>query len=222
MESAANKQALAMIDRWPDWQHWALIVHGPAHSGKSHLASVWRYKTGAASVPADALDASAVDMLKRQHALVVENLETGVADEQMLFHLLNLAREHKYSILLTSRIPPGELAVTFPDLRSRLRALPMIGIDLPDDALLKAVLVKLFADRQLSIEPHVVNYIALHMHRSFENAHTLVAAIDQRALAAKRRVTRALAGEVIADLQGVAGQFEAIEPAAKTWEVDHG
>src|SRR5262249_7565030 len=117
--------------------------------------------------------------------------------ERALFHLLNLVREHKLSMLLTSRLPPGELEVALPDLRSRLRALPLVAISAPDEALLKAVLVKHFADRQLAVEHPVISYIALHMERSMEAAAAIVAEIDRRALATHRKVTRALAGEVL-------------------------
>ena len=100
-------------------------------------------------------------------------------------------------MLLTSRLAPGDLDVALPDLRSRLRALPLVTISPPDAALLKAVLVKQFADRQLNVEPHVINYIALHMEQSMEAAAAIVADIDKQALAAHRKVTRALAGEVL-------------------------
>ena len=125
------------------------------------------------------------------------DLHAGIGDQRALFHLLNLVREHKLSMLLTSRLAPGELDVSLPDLRSRLRALPVVTISPPDAALLKAVLVKHFADRQLAVEPHLVNYIALHMEQSMEAAAAFVADLDRAAMAQHRKVTRALAGEVL-------------------------
>jgi chromosomal replication initiation ATPase DnaA len=104
-------------------------------------------------------------------------------------------------MLLTSRVPPGELDVKLPDLRSRLRALPFVTIAPPDEALLKAVLVKHFMDRQLVVEPHVVGYIALHMDRSMEAVAAIVAEIDRAAMASRRRITRALAAEILARVQ---------------------
>jgi chromosomal replication initiation ATPase DnaA len=142
MVSAANQTALEIVDRWPDWPHWAVVVEGPAGSGKSHLANVWRFRSQAALVQANALDADVALCLRESQALVVENLEAGINDEQMLFHLLNIAREHKRSILLTTQTAPGELSVVFPDLRSRLRALPLVRIEPPDEDLLRGVLLK--------------------------------------------------------------------------------
>jgi chromosomal replication initiation ATPase DnaA len=134
----------------------------------------------------------------------MEDLHTGIADERALFHLLNLVREHKLSMLLTSRTPPGEIEANLPDLRSRLRALPLVRIEPPDEALLKAVLVKHFTDRQLAVEPGVIAYIALRMERSMEAAAAIVAEIDRAAMATHRKVTRALAGEVLAQTAGSA------------------
>ena len=197
--SAANAAAVAMVDRWPDWPQQSVLVVGPARSGKSHLANVWRLKTGAgATLPAGTLGLSAVAILQDSKALVVEDIDRGIADQKALFHLLNLARELRTYLLLTSSRAPGDLDIALPDLRSRLRALPVVRIENPDADLLRAVLVKLFNDRQLAVEPHVIGHVALHMDRSMAAAVQLVDEIDRRALAAHRRVTRALAAEVLA------------------------
>lgn len=199
--SGANEAALAMVERWPDWPHWALIIVGPAHSGKSHLAAVWKRRSNAETVTADALTPALVEALRKCGALVIEDLQKGINDEAVLFHLLNVAREHKLSILLTSQTAPGDLDIRVPDLRSRLRAIPVAAIEAPDDALLKALLVKHFADRQLSVEPHVINQLAMRTDRSFAAVAEIVAAIDERALAAKRPVTRGLARKVLDEQQ---------------------
>src|SRR5262245_49403764 len=191
-----------MIDLWPDWPQASVAVVGPPHAGKTHLGNVWRLKSGAARLEAPTLGEADMPAAAAQGAVLVEDLHAGIGDERALFHLLNLVREHKLSLLLTSRLAPGDLEVALPDLRSRLRALPVVAISPPDEALLRAVLVKQFADRQLAVEPHVINYIALHMERSMEAAAAIVAEIDSRALAAHRKVTRALAGEALARRQG--------------------
>lgn len=199
--SQANAAAVDMVDRWPDWPQQSVLVVGPARSGKSHLANVWRLKSaGEATLQAAALDEAAVALFQRAKALVIEDLDRGVGHERVLFHLLNLAREHKTHLLLTSALAPGDLKITLPDLRSRLRALPVVRIENPDAELLRAVLVKLFADRQLAVEPHVIAHLGLHMERSMAAAERLVDEIDRRALAAHRKVTRALAAEVLASM----------------------
>ncbi len=198
--SSSNDAAVEMVDRWPDWPHPAAIVAGPQGSGKSHLANVWRLRSGAGLVAAAELGDAHVAALEPGATLVVEDLDRGLTDEKVLFHLLNRARESKLSVLLTSRTPPGEQEFRVPDLRSRLRALPIVQVQPPDEALLKAVLVKLFADRQLNVEPPVIDYLSLRMERSMAAASRIVAAIDRLALATHRKVTRPLAAEALASL----------------------
>lgn len=200
--SRSNAAAVDLVDRWPDWPHWAAVVVGPEGSGKSHLAQVWCLKSGAEAVAGPSLTEADVGRLDRARALLVEDIDRGIGDERVLFHLLNLAREHRLSILLTSRRAPGELGITLPDLSSRLCAAPVTTIELPDETLLRSVLVKLFADRQLAVEPHVIGHLALHMERSMRAAIRIVAAADRLALARHRRVTRAIAAEALAACSG--------------------
>jgi len=196
--SQSNRAAADMIDRWPAWPQSSVAVVAPSQAGKTHLGNVWRLRSGAARLDARAIREADLASVAAAGAVLVEDLHAGIGDERVLFHLLNLVQEHKLSLLLTSRTPPGEIAASLPDLRSRLRALPVVAIAPPDEALLKAVLVKHFADRQLAVEPHLVTYIALRMERSMEAAAHIVAEIDRAAMASHRKVTRALAAEVLA------------------------
>lgn len=198
--SRSNAAAVELIDAWPDWVHPAGVVAGPEGSGKSHLANVWRLRSGAQHVAAAALSDGLTAALPERGSVVVEDIDRGIADEQALFHLLNRARESRLSVLLTSRVAPGELTLRIPDLRSRLRALPVVELDAPDEALLKAVLVKLFCDRQLTVEPAVIEYLSLRMERSMLAAARIVASVDRLALAMHRKVTRPLAAEALAAL----------------------
>ncbi len=206
--SGSNRAAVAMIDRWPEWPHPVVVLSGPAGSGKSHLAHVWQLRSGASSVMASALDEETLAARAGQTCIVVEDVDQGVRDQRVMFHLLNLAREHRFQVLVTARTDPGEWDLTLPDLRSRLRQASLARIDAPDDALLRAVLVKLFADRQLTIDPQVVAQIGLRMERSMEAAVRLVAEIDRRALQTHRKVSRALVAEVM----GTGGTSESGEP----------
>jgi chromosomal replication initiation ATPase DnaA len=194
--SGSNRAAADIVDLWPNWPLASVLIVAPARAGKTHLANVWRLRSGAPRLVAGLLGEA--DMGREGGALLVEDLHDGIGDERILFHLLNLVEEHKRSMLLTSRVPPGALSVGLPDLRSRLRALPLVTIAAPDEALIKGVLVKHFADRQLAVEPHVVSHIALRIEQSMEAAANVVADIDRAAMASHRRVTRALAAEILA------------------------
>lgn len=194
----SNAAAVALIDRWP--QHWsgAAVITGPEGSGKTHLANVWRRKSEAAVLEASQIESGTVATVRPSMTLVIENIDRGIGNETALFHVLNLVREARVSVLLTSRIPAGELIIALPDLRSRLRALDMAVILPPDDALLGSVLVKLFADRQLTVEPAVVSFMLTRMERSMQAARRTVAQIDSLALAMQRKVTKQLVTTVLA------------------------
>jgi chromosomal replication initiation ATPase DnaA len=192
----SNAAAVAWIDRWPAWPMPALVLEGPPGAGKTHLSSVWRARADADLIDGPALDAAAVPrLLDAGRPLVVERADQ--ADEQPLLHLYNGIAERRLSLLLTADRAPARWGTVLADLRSRLKALPVAPILAPDDRLIHAVLVKLFADRQLLIADEVVVFLAARMERSFEAARRLVAAIDAAALAAHRRVTVPLARDVL-------------------------
>jgi len=194
--SESNAAAVSLVDRWPDWPIGAAVIAGAKGSGKSHLANVWIARSGAKAFEASEISRETVPAVAAAGSVLIEDVQ-NVADEAALFHLLNLVREQRLQILLTTDTVPGDLQITLPDLRSRLKALPLAVIDPPDDALLRAVLVKLFADRQLSVEPHLVDYVLVRMERSMLAAERFVAGADRRALVLQRRVTRAIAAATL-------------------------
>ncbi len=197
----SNSAAVALVDRWPDWSMSSALVVGPPQSGKTHLAHVWQLRSNATMLAASTLTEERVPELMHGTALVIEDIDRGIVSETALFHLLNLAKEHRTSLLLTSRVPAGELIVTLPDLRSRLRALAVTAIGTPDETLLTAVLVKLLADRQIVVAPPIVHYMAREVDRSIAATVRLVEEIDRLSLATHRPITRALAGEVLLRLR---------------------
>ncbi|MBV9523958.1 MAG: DNA replication protein [Alphaproteobacteria bacterium] len=194
----SNAEAVAWIDRWPRWPAPILILWGPAGCGKTHLAHVWRARSGAPAVPAAALTRAAVPSLLGAPALAVVDDADGAA-EQPLLHLVNLIAEGRGQLLLTAAQPPARWTTRLADLRSRLVAAPLVAVQPPDDALIGAVLLKLFADRQLVVGEEVILFLLRHMERSFAAARRLVTALDQAALAAQRRITVPLARAVLDD-----------------------
>jgi len=195
--SPSNEQAYGLIESWPDWPDTILLLIGPRGSGKSHLASIWATNARAWTVDAREITQDKVPHLISNGALAIEDMDRGERDEAALFHLLNLARERKASILITSETPPDRWGLRTPDLLSRLRLAPGVSLEAPDDALLKAVLVKLFVDRQLVVDTSVVDYISLRIERSLAKASELVALLDKEALSRGRRVSRAIAAEIL-------------------------
>lgn len=197
--SASNERAFRLVEAWPDWPDRLLRIEGPQGSGKSHLAAIWAGRAEAAILPAASVTARRVPDLAALPALVLEDLDRGLGPEGdgALFHLVNLARERGSHLLVTSARPPELCGLATPDLLSRLRLAPSVTIGAPDDALLRAVLVKLFHDRQIAVEAAVIDFVAGRMERSFAAAQALVAEIDREALSRNRRVTRPIAANIL-------------------------
>ena len=197
LEGPANEAGLTLVDSWPDWPNRIMLLVGPEGSGKSHLAAIWAEEAGARSTTAHALNAAAVPGALATGALVVEDLKSSDLDERALFHLMNLAREDEAYVLITARAPPSALVVELRDLRSRLRAVPVVSLLPPDDALFRALIVKFCADRQMAVDEAVVSYLTTRIDRSFVAARRAVELLDTEALRLGRPVTRALAADLL-------------------------
>jgi chromosomal replication initiation ATPase DnaA len=197
LSGASNATALALIERWPDWPAPAVVLAGPEGCGKSHLASIWAEASGARFLSARALAGEVVPATLATGALVLEDLAEGQFDERALFHLLNLAREERAFVLLTTRGLPAGFAIGLRDLASRLKALPVVTVGAPDDALLRAVMVKLFSDRQLAVDESLVSFLVLRIDRSVTAARAIVAELDREAMRQQRPLTRALAAQLL-------------------------
>ncbi|WP_431300497.1 chromosomal replication initiator DnaA [Tabrizicola sp. BL-A-41-H6] len=195
--SPANALALQTVEGWQDWPGRKLLLIGPEGSGKTHLAQIWATLAGATVISATDLATADLGALAGAR-VVVEDADHIGAAEAALFHLHNLVTETG-ALLLTAATPPRDWGLSLADLASRLQAAPIARLEAPDDALLAAVLVKLFADRQIAVPANLIPYLVSHMPRSIGAARGLVAALDARALALGRPVTRALAAEMLGE-----------------------
>lgn len=198
--SPSNALALAALEGWCNWPGARMLLLGPAGAGKTHLAHVWAAEARARIVPAAGLGALDLPALAEAGAVVVEDADRigpSPDDEVALFHLHNLLGAQNAPLLITATAPVRDWGLGLPDLASRMQAMAVTRLDRPDDALLSAVLVKLFADRQITVAPALIPYLAQRMDRSFAAARALVARLDALALAQGRPVTRALAAAVL-------------------------
>lgn len=193
LEGPCNASALALIESWPDWAARVMALVGPRGSGKSHLASIWAAQAGARFVSARSLTIAGVPAALATGALVVEDLAAGDCDEAALFHLLNLVREERCFLLVTAQKNLASGQFELKDLASRLRAVPLVTLEAPDDHLLRAVLVKLFSDRQLAVDESLISFLLTRIERSFSAARIAVGNLDREALRRSRPVNRALA-----------------------------
>lgn len=196
----SNEAAYGLVESWPHWPDSWLRLVGPEGAGKTHLAAIWAKAAHAWTVPAREVTQANVPHLVSGGALVVEDCDSGPRDEPALFHLMNAIKAKRGFLLLTARTAPDLWGLQVPDLLSRLRLAPQAAIDAPDDALLRALLVKLFIDRQLVVDTGIIEALVLRMERSFAAARQVVDALDRLSLERGRRVTRPLVTEALAGL----------------------
>ncbi|MCU0912130.1 MAG: chromosomal replication initiator DnaA, partial [Rhodobacteraceae bacterium] len=174
--ASANALAVRQIEGWRDWPDRKLVLTGPEGSGKTHLAHVWAAMAGARVVPATSIAAAAVPDLAGAPLAVedADRVPRTAQAEAVLFHLHNLALANGQPLLFTARAAPRDWSLKLPDLASRIEATATATLEAPDDALLAAVMVKLFADRQISPPPRLIEYCVRRMDRSFAAARRLV------------------------------------------------
>ena len=200
--SPSNADAFETFEGWPAWPDRVLLLLGPTGAGKSHLGAIWAARSHARILPASALAGADVSALATAGPLLLEDVDTARGIEAELFHLLNLVRNSANSwLVLTARAWPDGWGLRTADLLSRLRLAPAVEIAEPDDALVRAVLVKHFIDRQLVVDTTVVEYLAMRIERSLDAARQVVEALDREALMAGRRITRPMAGDVLRALE---------------------
>jgi len=199
--ASGNDQAYRLITNWPQWSHPLLVLTGPAGSGKTHLAEIWRRRSNAVAIACEELPEDGAGVLAASAAAFVIDPMAPVINEVALFHFINHIREAAGHLLIVAEQPASRWQIALPDLRSRLIAAPTIAVAPPDEALLRAVLVKLFADRQLRVTPDLVDYLMRRSERSFAALRLLVDRLDQAAMAGGRAVTQPLAASVLAELE---------------------
>ncbi len=192
--AAPNEAAHAAIRDWRGWTGGRLALVGPPRSGKSHLASIW-----AAEACAELVQPTRIGGARAERAVLIEGADRGLdaEGETALFHLHNRLAERGLPLLLTGRAPPARWPVRLPDLASRLAAIPVAEIGPPDDALLAFLMVKLLADRQLSVAHRVVRQLVTRMERSYAAVERVVVALDAAAMASGRTISPGLASEVL-------------------------
>ncbi len=186
--SEVNKEAVSWLDSWPNWTTFGFIVCGPLGSGKSHLAQVLKTLSHGDIIEAKDISSKNIDQLSEKKCLIIENLES-LTSETLLFHIYNMLLEKKNNLMLTSKFNVSQINFELPDLKSRLLSMPQVSIGLPDDRLLKNLLIKQFLDKGILVEMDVIDYLIKRIDRSFEAISKLVAKIDFKSLEKAKKIT---------------------------------
>ncbi|AGF75947.1 DnaA regulatory inactivator HdaA [Bartonella vinsonii] len=197
----SNRMAFQLIDHWPNWVLPIAILVGEEGSGKTHFSSLWAQKAKALVLPRNEID-QAIAMASSGRSFLIEDIDTGEINETGLFHLINSVKQANLNacqatLLITARTVPSVWNLKLNDLKSRLNSVMLVEINQPDDALLTTVAFKLFSDRQIIVHPDTVYYLVSRCERSLFSLKRVIDSVDQLALQRKRKITRAVIGEVL-------------------------
>lgn len=207
LPSHSNEAAVRWVDGWPNWQRGGeafhcLIINGPDGCGKTHLAHVWKKLADARIVKVE--DLRGLSFIKNeQKAYIIEDIDDKIIDKntaELILHLYNWLKEHGGYLLLTAKSEPNKWKINLADLSSRLLASETVKITPPDDALLQAVIIKQFSDRQIILSAKVVGYIIKHADRSFSFIRRLVEQIDNTSMSEKKKITIPMVKRVLKSL----------------------
>lgn len=208
MVSACNQEAFSYVNSWPDWPESGLVIYGPKGCGKTHLAHLFAEKVNEGRIKTLQIPLYESKQIKMNNiekicnssdVIIIENLEKNV-DQEALFHLFNSFNKKGKYMLWTSDVAPARLNLSLQDLQSRLEMLTAIEIKEPDDIMLRALIVKLFNDRQIMISPEILEYIITNTERSFSYVENLVKEIDEISLAYKSTVNYKIVKEALENL----------------------
>ncbi|WP_455477598.1 DnaA regulatory inactivator HdaA [Bartonella sp. B41] len=197
----SNRMAFQLIDRWPNWRLPVAVLVGKRGSGKTHFSNVWAQKANALVVHRDKID-TAVVASSLGRAFLIEDIDSDEINETELFHFINSIKQanlyaSKATLLMTARTFPSMWKLKLSDLKSRLNSVMLVAIDQPDDALLTAIAFKLFSDKQIIVHSDVIHYLVSRCERSLFSLRRVIDSIDRLALQRKRKITRAVVGEVL-------------------------
>lgn len=198
----SNRQAVHVIDAYADWAYPVQWIYGPSGSGKSHLAAVLASQAPAHLIGDDRPLADAVAKFiggdGGDRIVIIDPLYLPDGrQEEALFHIFNHALNDGCKLLLLSEQAPALMAVSLPDLQSRLKAVPAVALQAPDDDLLRGVMAKLFADRQVSVDARVLDYLLPRVTRDYASIAALIEQIDRQAMALKRPITVPFVAEIL-------------------------
>lgn len=199
--SAANLNAASLIDSWPHWPSpWAILI-GSKGYGKSHLAEIWYETAMPHRVKPSKMSDDDLDEAQNGRQILIDGLFEGQFDEARMFHLMNAVRNARQTMLITTETSPALWHLETADLRSRFKAATTVEIGAPDDALLRAVIAKLFADRQINVGPDIVEYLATRIDRSLDSVNRVVNRLDNEALVSKTRITKPFIARVLENIE---------------------
>ena len=194
--SSGNFKAYQLIESCPNWPDKWLNIYGPQGCGKTHLANILKSKINAVLIEAKNITDSFIPIIEKYECVIIDNYHSNI-DENILYSILNHTKQLNKYILINSKTSISELQPTLKDLTSRLKSFIGIGIELPNDDLLRVIISKSFSDKQINLNPKISEYIIKNVERSYEKMFKFLKDIDELSLSTGKSININLIKKVL-------------------------
>ena len=194
--SSGNFKAYQLIESCPNWPDKWLNIYGPQGCGKTHLANILKSKINAVLIEAKNITDSFIPIIEKYECVIIDNYHSNI-DENILYSILNHTKQLNKYILINSKTSISELQPTLKDLTSRLKSFIGIGIELPNDDLLRVIISKSFSDKQIDLNIKNLEYIIKNIDRSYDKVFNFVKKIDNLSLSSGKSININLIKKVL-------------------------
>ena len=196
--SRSNYYAYELINSWPKWEKKIVNICGEKYSGKSHLSNIFIQKFKGRIIYANTVNNETLNSLKTYENIVLENFGKSV-NENLIYSLFNLMDQDNKYLVINSQIPINEIDFKLDDLKSRLKNCLVAKIQNPDDEMIYALIVKNFADRQISLDKKLIDFIIKRIDRSYGKIFEFIYKIDEISLKKKKSINLNIIKETLKD-----------------------
>ena len=185
--SSNNFDAYKLIESWPKWSGRQINIYGPSGCGKTHLANIFKKKINSFLIKASEINNDSLPLVKSKECLIIDNYKNNI-EEKLFYSLLNQSYQSNQYVIINSLESIKTSSIVLKDLKSRFNSFIYIGIDLPTDDLIRVILTKNFSDKQVEIEPRLLEFILKNIDRSYEDIFDLIDKLDSLSLSTGKSI----------------------------------
>ena len=194
--SSNNFEAYKLVESWPKWSSRYINIYGPSGCGKTHLVNIIKKKINSFYIKASELSDNSLPLIRSKECLIIDDYKNNI-EEKLFYSLLSQCHQSNQYIIVNSLESIKTTAIILNDLKSRFDSFIYIGIDLPTDDLIRVILTKNFSDKQVKIEPRLLEYILKNIQRSYEAIFDLIDKLDSLSLSTGKSININLIKKVL-------------------------
>jgi len=192
----SNFYPFELINKWPKWEKNFLNISGEKFSGKTHLTNIFLKKFNGISVESKLLSNENLKAIKPYQNVILEDLDLDI-NEKLIYTLFNIIDQDNKFLIITSSEPIAEINFKLEDLKSRTKNCLLAKIENPDDELMFALILKNLADRQITLDKKLINFIIKRIERSYGKIFEFIYKIDEISLKKKKSIDFRIINEAL-------------------------